>query len=60
MKLMIQALAIVQKEGKRLCRLGNRVMHKQLLFDTRTQDKAWKQMKKCLGVNRAQVRGAQI
>lgn len=44
MKLMIQALAIGQKEGKRFCRLGNRVMHKQLLFDTRKQDKAWKQM----------------
>ena len=57
---MIQALAIGQKEGKRVCRLGNRVMHKQLLFDTRKQDIAWKQMEKCQGVNRGQMRRAQI
>jgi len=31
---------------------------KQLLFDTRIQDKVWKQMKKLLGVDRAQVRRA--
>ena len=33
-------------------------MQKQLLFDTRTQDKVWKKMEKLLGVDRAQVRRA--
>ena len=39
-----------------ICRLGNRAMQKQLLFDTRTQDKVSKKMEKLLGVDRAQVR----
>ena len=36
-----------------ICRLGNRAMQKQLLFDTRTQDKVWKKMEKLLSVDRA-------
>ena len=35
-------------------------MQKQLLFDTRTQDKVWKKMEKLLGVDRAQVRRAMM
>jgi len=35
-------------------------MQKQLLFDTRTQDKVWKKMEKLVGVDRAQVRRAMI
>ena len=36
------------------------VSMKQLLLDTRMQDKVWKQMEKLLGVDRAQVRRAMI
>ena len=43
-----------------ICRLGKRAMQKQLLFDTRTQDKVWKKMEKLLGVDRAQVRRAMM
>ena len=43
-----------------ICRLGNRAMQKQLLFDTRTQDKVWKKMEKLLSVDRAQVRRAMM
>ena len=40
-----------------ICRLGNRAMQKQLLFDTRMQ---WKNMEKVLGVDRGQVRRAMM
>ena len=35
-------------------------MRKQLLFDTRTQDKVWKKIEKLLGVDRTQVRRAMM
>ena len=35
-------------------------MQKQLLFETRSQNKVWKKMEKLLGVDRAQVRRAMM